>query len=292
MALPYNQTFAAVEPARESSDRTVEINDIEKYIITWSLPLNRRVGHLWGAEPRMNDFAIKCIVLSLARTVNREVIALIKSNTAIPEKLSASKTNDIHACIATHLPTLAVILDHPAVANSHLGQSSGVNSGVTIVLKYAVASSIPLHWRDRSSRYRSRFRDLLRLRITHFWEAVGSSSTHIASFFHSAHEILKTEIDAAHTSIESVIIQQTAILVKQREHAARNGIRDANDVVRRTFGTNAKEWNERVSGTKLKADGIWEDETAARGFMGRMTLKEEEEQVDATLGAVELLNQG
>ncbi|KAN0083855.1 hypothetical protein V8E54_002943 [Elaphomyces granulatus] len=273
MGLPYSGTVAVVEPCKPkncllSGRDSVVIDPLEKFMITNSIPLDRRIVLLWEPQLTISEFALDCLELGFTLVVNREITALINSNALVPAKASAAPAAEIRACLSVNLPSLSALLNRPNVVNLHTKPNGSIRS----ILKMALASARPWKKRHHFSKQRSSTEELLHVSITNFLNTNDCTPHDITQFFQDTKGI-NSEFDATHKNVASLITKKFAGLVKRSEHAVNKGTRNANEVAGQTTWMDPSEWDERVEWAKRKTQAIRSDEEAAREILGRMVVE-------------------
>jgi hypothetical protein len=247
---------------------SVVIDPLEKFMITNSIPLDRRIALLWEPQLTISEFALDCLELGFTLVVNREITALINSNALVPAKASAAPAAEIRACLSVNLPSLSALLNRPNVVNLHTKPNGSIRS----ILKMALASARPWKKRHHFSKQRSSTEELLHVSITNFLNTNDCTPHDITQFFQDTKGI-NSEFDATHKNVASLITKKFAGLVKRSEHAVNKGTRNANEVAGQTTWMDPSEWDERVEWAKRKTQAIRSDEEAAREILGRMVVE-------------------
>jgi len=271
MGLPYSGTVAAVEPFKPrnrapllSGQDSVVVDPLEKFMITNSIPLDRRIALLWEPQLTVSKFALDCLELGFTLVVDREITALINSNAPVPVKASTAPTAEIRACLLVNLPSLSALLNG---VNPH----TKPNDSICSILKMALASARPWKKRHRFSKQHSSTEELLRVSITNFLKTNNCTPDDIAQFFQDTKDV-NSEFDDTHRNVGSLVTKKFAELVKRSEHVVNKCTRHANEIVGQTTWMDPKEWDERVEWAKMKTQAIRSDEEAARGILGGMNV--------------------
>ena len=269
MGLPYSGIVAAVEPCMPrnrapllSGRDSVVVDPLEKFMITNSIPLDRRIALLWEPQLTVSKFALDCLELGFTLVIDREITALINSDAPV------APAAEIRACLLVNLPSLSALLNGPNAVNPH----TKPNGSICSILKMALASARPWKKRHSFSKQRSSTEELLRVSITNFLKTNDYTPDDITQFFQDTKDI-NSEFDDTHRNVASLITKKFANLVKRSEHVVNKCTRHANDVVGQTTWMDPEEWDERVEWAKMKTQAIRSDEDAARGILGGMVVE-------------------